>query len=489
MTHSKTTVLAAAMVFSLAAVGCSGGPSPKEVSEASATAAEQTAKGLGGTARSFANSAALKSVLENLGSLQGSFSGVPVSGSGGSVQQQPLTAPEQADLDRQVAELRKFLEEKVFTQDNVESSGGGSTMFLIKGAPVCKFGDLPALPACTDAVDKLQLRIRATSVAPKGLDLTFLFGAAKHEPLTLRLRPDSLTFSLELAQAKLALADAGSLFGLPPTLPRVLEGQVELKLQKNGEEDFTSTLSVVKAVHVEDDRDNGTFAFQTAATAVLWQLHVEGLAHRIGFELNLGPTRVSRPYKGEVSRSGLAGKVLTYDLSGASFAFSAQDGDDNFVVAHVGFGDAQSTVQLDNTVLFTSDLNSLSQRHFDLNLSRDADGQPVVRVLPEVDVVTGFFLQALKVDSDVSVPSYYENETYRVRLTGGGAPAVKPLKADAASGFPGGLKVIAGTLSFETSRPNVAPVVVPAGSCLVERKDPAVDAHPLLGKLEARACP
>ena len=54
--------------------------------------------------------------------------------------------------------------------------------------------------------------------------------------------------------------------------------------------------------------------------------------------------------------------------------------------------------------------------------------------------------------------------------------------------FPGGLKVLQGTLSLQ-SFVQPAQVVVPAGSCLVLDESPAAGAHPLLGRFAAVPCP
>jgi hypothetical protein len=173
-------------------------------------------------------------------------------------------------------------------------------------------------------------------------------------------------------------------------------------------------------------------------------------------------------------------------LSGMSFAFSAQEGQDDFVIAHVGLGQAQSYVSLDGTKIFTADLNALSGRHFDLNLSKGTDGLPLVRVLPEFDLATKFFLAPLKADPAAEVPSYYEDQSYRVRLHGSDAPAIRPVAANTAMNFPGGLQVVSGELKLEGSN---AEVIVPEGKCLVSRATRPEASHPLLGHFETRDCP
>jgi hypothetical protein len=83
------------------------------------------------------------------------------------------------------------------------------------------------------------------------------------------------------------------------------------------------------------------------------------------------------------------------------------------------------------------------------------------------------------------VPSFYEDQTYRVRLSGGGSPSLRPVEANTATGFPGGLQVVSGELSLQGKD---AAVTVPAGKCLVGKEVAAEGSHPLLGHFESRDC-
>ena len=239
---------------------------------------------------------------------------------------------------------------------------------------------------------------------------------------------------------------------------------------------------ILNAIQIEMDQNGATHTFTTARAVPLSELRMDAKAKRVSFELNLGTTEYRGPYGGT---SPLAAKPVVYSLSGLSFAFSAEEGRNDFVIAHVGLGDAQSYMSVDGTKVFTADLNPFSNRHFDLNLSKGADGLPTMRVMPEFDLATKFFLSPLKADPMAVVPSFYEDQSYRVRLSGGTAPSVRPVQANSTTGFPGGLQVVSGELKLEGGS---SAVTVPAGKCLVGKEVAAEGSHPLLGHFESRDC-
>jgi hypothetical protein len=223
----------------------------------------------------------------------------------------------------------------------------------------------------------------------------------------------------------------------------------------------------------------------TAAVTPMQALRLDGNAKRISYDLDIRTTVYSFPYA-DVAPMGKAGNRMTYTFSGLSGSFSAEEGQKDFAIAHIGIGDATSAATLDGTTIFSADLNPSSGRHFDLTLTPDADGLPITKVSPELDLSAKFFFKPLVADL-ANVPSYYEDETYSVKLTGGGAPSVKPVKATAT--FPGGLKILSGSLSLGTSKAGFSPVIASTGSCLVSVSTPPAGSHPLLGHFAVQACP
>ncbi|MDY7230103.1 hypothetical protein [Hyalangium rubrum] len=477
-------------LVALGGVGCSDAPSAKEVSEATATRSGEMVRAVSASARVMAEMSSFESLGAAASIFQGSFAQVPLTGSpstcaepDGDCSNELPTSPVPTDpaaVDAQAALLEKYLRERIFTEANVEETQGDSTIFLLKGDDVCTTGAAPVDPDCALAVDKLELRLRATSTDDDGIDLGLLLGPDRAEPMVLSFGKKTVAVVVDLGGAKDAVKflDPSAAQGLP----KVMAGRVELRLTENGEQDVTFSTGILDAIQLEVEADGATHAFSSAKANPLSELRMNAKDKTVGFALNLGSTEYRAPYGGT---SSLARQQMVYSLSGMSFEFQAQEGKEDFVIGHVGLGDAQSYVSLNGTKLFTADLNPLSNRHFDLNLSKGADGLPLVRVLPEFDLAAKFFLSPLRADPTEEVPSFYEDQSYRVRLSGGNAPSFRPVEANTTTGFPGGLQVVSGELKLESGG---SAVTVPAGKCLVGRDTAAEGSHPLIGYFETRDC-
>jgi hypothetical protein len=482
--------LTGTVMLALGGIGCSDAPEAQEVSELTATRTTEMIRAASTSARVMSEMSSLESMGSTAALLQKTFGAVPLMGSPST----PCTDPEGCDstpiinpvpadptaADAQAALMEKYLRERIFIEENVEATEGDSTIFRIQGDDVCTTGERPAELGCVQAVDKLELRIRATRTDKDGLDLGFQFGPQRDEPVVLSFGQKTMAVVVDLGESKDTVQ-----FLIPEAaeeLPRVMVGRVELRLTENGAQDVTFSTGILDAIRIEMDGERGTHSFSTAKATPLSELRMDANAKRLSFELNLGTTEYKGPYGGT---SSLSSQQVVYSLSGLSFAFNAEEGQDDFVIAHVGLGEAQSYMSLNGTKIFTADLNALSGRHFDLNLSKGANGLPLVRVLPEFDLATKFFLSPLKADPTAEVPSFYEDESYRVRLSGGGSPSIRPVDANTTTGFPGGLQVVSGELSLQGKN---ASVTVPAGKCLVGKQAAAEGSHPLLGHFEARDC-
>jgi hypothetical protein len=198
----------------------------------------------------------------------------------------------------------------------------------------------------------------------------------------------------------------------------------------------------------------------------------------------------SQPYR-NLNASGVLGQRYTVRLGGASYELTAREGQTEALISHLGLGEVQTQVTVDDTVLFTADLNPEAGRHFDLTITKELDGQPLLTVSPSYDLTAMFHLLPLKLDGLTTVPSFYEDETYRVLLSPGAgdtAPQLKPVPADDA-GFPGGLRVVRGTLSLTTDLPGVSGITVAEGECLADRDVIDGGDHPLLGHFRTIPCP
>jgi hypothetical protein len=485
-------LLTGTLALALGAVGCSSPPEAKEVAEVTASHSGEMVRGVSTSLRMMSQMSAFGGLGEAANILTGSFSGVPITGTPtcGTPDTEPCTptsmpgvsAPDEATTEAMAALSEKYLRERIFTEANVEKTEGGSTMFLLQGDDLCSDGSYAPSPSCVEAVNKAELRIRASYLG-KGMNLELLVGPERKEPMSLAFDETRVGLTLDLQGIKDTVQ-----FLSPESsaqLPRVMVGRVELALTSAGPQDITFETSILDALRLEMDSSGGTFAFSSDKAAPLtsvrtWQQ--DGATHA-SFALNLNTTEVRMPYTGSAAQ--LSGKQWVVSLSGMSYEMEVRDHAEQFLIAHLGLGDAQSYVALGDQRLVTVDLNTLSGRHFDLVITKGADGVPMLGVRPEFDLSVGLNLASLATDPSYEVPSYYNNETYRVRLSGGTVPSLRAVPANEATGFRGGLQVVTGALSLAATG---AEVSVPEGQCLVGRDTAPEGSHPLLGHFEARDC-
>lgn len=485
--------LTGTLALALGAVGCSSPPEAKEVAEVTASHSGEMVRGVSSSLRMMSQMSAFGGLGEAANILTGSFSGVPVTGTPtcGTPDTAPCTpttpmpvmsAPDEATTEAVAGLMEKYLRERIFTEANVEKTEGDATVFLLQGDDLCSDGTYAPSPSCVESVNKAELRIRASYLG-KGMNLELLVGPSRSEPMSLAFDEKRVGLTLDLQGIKDTVQ-----FLSPESatqLPRVMVGRVELALTSAGPQDITFETSILEAMRLEMDSSTGTFSFSSDKAAPLtsvrtWQQN--GATHA-SFALDLNTTEIRMPYSGTSAQ--LSGKQWVVSLSGMSYQMEAADHAEQLVVAHLGLGDAQTYVALGDEKLVTVDLNRFSGRHFDLTMYKGADGLPVVAVKPEFDMSLGLNLASLATDPSYEMPSYYNNETYRVQLSGGIAPSVRPVPANETTGFPGGLQVVTGALSLSATGANVS---VATGQCLVGRDTAPEGSHPLLGHLEARDC-
>lgn len=484
--------LTGTLALALGAVGCSSPPAAKDVAETTASHSGEMVRGVSTSLRMMSQMSAFNGLGEAANILTGSFSGVPVTGtpSCGTPDTEPcaptpmpvVSAPDEATTEAVAGLMEKYLRERIFTEANVEKTEGDSTVFLLQGDDLCTDGSYAPSPSCVEAVNKAEIRIRATYEG-KGMNLELLVGPSRSEPMSLAFDEKRVGLSLDLQGIKDTVQ-----FLSPESasqLPRVMVGRVELALTSGGPQDITFETSILDALRIEMDNTSGTFAFSSDKASPLtsvrtWQQN--GTTHA-SFALNLNTTEVRMPYTGSAAQ--LSGKQWVVSLSGMSYEMEVHDQAEQLIIAHLGLGNAQTYVSLGDQKLVTVDLNALSGRHFDLSVSKGADGLPVVAVKPEFNLAVGLNLASLATDPSYEVPSYYNNETYRVRLGGEYISSVRAVPANETTGFPGGLQVVTGELSLAATG---ADVTVAKGQCLVGRDTAPEGSHPLLGHFEARAC-
>lgn len=375
----------------------------------------------------------------------------------------------------------RWLNDRIF----IEASYEGEGVYLVRGESVCPQNESTGQPdaECVADVNEAELRVRAET-AGDGLDLTLIVGPSRSEPVTIELRRDSLAVAVDLAEAKEAVVHLAEVVGKTLELPSVMEGVFALSLTRHAPRDVTIAVVVRRAIRVEGTLDGAPVAFSTSERDPLASLRADAVTHRLTAVLDVGPTTAAVPWT-EVDSTSLASGTLAIDWKGLSGTAVLEEGARQLRLTGLGLGEGTSTVRLDGETLLAVDLNPASGRRFDLTIAAGATGHPIFALRPEIDLTVGVHLAPLAAAGD-AVESYLLDETYRIAFTGD--PQAQPVDADPATGFPGGLKVLAGRLSIEsTAAPS--PVVVSAGACLVGDDPVEPGEHPLLGSLASSACP
>lgn len=480
MNHSKLVRLLAAGATLLLAVACRP-PSPEEIAEETAANTSALITEAGQTAQSVND----MSILDTAAAGVRAASGSPCTP--GATGCAAPDAPPPDSFERQVAQITKVLKERIFTKENLESSDAFSATFRVPGSALCSDGTFEPNPTCVDQVERSEIRVRAWPQSGGGVNIQVLVGPDRHELGAFELGKTALAAISDLPQTKKALDHIATITGAIYSMtPEVLEGKVEVRLKKNGGEDFTMSQSVLGAVKVQwRNPQGGVSKFRTAATNPTASLRLEGPKKRITVEVNVGETEYIYPYVAYGSGDPMAGKDLTYFLSGLSGKVVAEEGQQEIVFTNLGLGGGQSYYKIDDKVIASVDVNKDAWRHFDLRLRRDEDGQMVARFSPELDVISGIFYSVLR-SYGQQIPQELQDESLRVRLNGSSAPEVKTVPYNPETGFTGGLRIMSGQLTLSTTQSGFEPVVVEAGQCLVAGSS---GTHHLLGRYQAAACP
>jgi hypothetical protein len=389
--------------------------------------------------------------------------------------------PPQSDFDAQQAQLNALISDRIFTSDNLESSDPLSATFLIAGATYCTDGTYTPDPTCVSQIDAMELRIRAWPQPLGGVNLQILIGAQQYELIWIELGEKTLAVASDLAQARLALeAIAAAQGATASSAPAQLEGRVELRLTKNGTHDFTLSAAILNAIKV-GYTDSLGYAYSYSVGSSNAMVRVEAPKKRITLETNVGEVQYVAPYFSGDPAGPYYGQAMKFFLAGLSGKVVAEEGKSSISFTNLGLGGAQSYAEVGGKRLGWLDVNKDLWRHFDAQLSRDADDVVVLSVTSELDVLLGLSYSTFR-ELGSTVADAYQDEELRFRLNGAKWPAVKPL--------PNAWKVLAGRFTASTNRAGFAPVVANAGQCLVPPSvAPPVDAHPLLSMFEVVDCP
>lgn len=477
--------MAAVAAASIGLAGCTGdsqGANPDEARQRLQATVPSIAESLTQSMTYWDENQTLGSLSESVGTLQASFERMFPSLTLGDdeliVEPLAMLLPAEGDEEDIGADI-EVMAALIFSDENHEGDG----IYRIRGAAFCEDLDGGVDAECAAAIDDLELRIRATK-AGDGLDLGLRIGPDQAEPLVLELRTDRASVVVDLADAKDAIAFLSEGSEDSVELPRVMEGTIALSLLVPAKDAAEIQVSVREALRFEAaiaDSDE-VMAFSTEARDPLYSVRMDKDSY--GMSIDVGRTEVSGPW-GDIQGDGNDLGLLEIDWRGLSYEIDLSAGSDSLLVRNIGLGDGTSTVKLAGETLVAVDINADSGRRFDLELTSDSAGLPLLTVDPGLDLQVSYDLAPLA-DGGVAVDAPLLKAGYSFTLSGE-RPSVQPVEADALGGFPGGMRVVEGELVISADGAD-EDVVVPAGQCLVE-VTPEEDAHPLTGALAAVDCP
>jgi hypothetical protein len=421
-------------------------------------------------------------------------------------------------------DLVRHLRERVLIEANLESSTSTSATYRLGPDVLCSgdsefsesSDDAPAGTRgvdshaeldsdCVDEVTRLEPRLMLTSPREGDVDVTLQLGADRHSPLTLELYRGSLGVRLDLDESVEVARDSGEdLEGL-----RELSGLLEWRLVRNAARDFSFELNVLEPVSAVLESEGDTLTTSLAATSPACNVRINGSTNTLSAGLDLGTLRVMGPLRlfadlfqrgDSVDDAGVPGGsfdavplpepepetreymgVIELLLAGLSGTVSYTANSDVLSISDLGFGDSTSTLKHDGNTLLGLDLNALSGRRVNLEISPSESGAEI-RISPTFDLKLALAFEHIADQFD-GIADYLMNDALHFWFEGE-SPAIEVSDEQ--------LRVTSGTLHLDSqAEPSVA-VRVDTGMCLGEAEDGSVDEssggeHPL-ASVAAIAC-
>jgi len=347
---------------------------------------------------------------------------------------------------RELERLRIYLRDRVFTADHFEGTDGDMAVFLMTDT-ICTEGTLPKNPGCVAFLSEVDVRLGVSRQSGDRLAVDLMLGAERAAPIRYVVGEDSLAFQVALSQFH-QTAEVLGLRGLAlgAALPDVLEGRVQVGLERLGAEAFEATLSVLEAVRVEDTLAQGPVVFSTGVAEPLARVMVDGETRAVALGANVAETLLELPYRA-MNPEGTAGETLTFDFAGLSFLVSGADGEP-VTVTGAGLGNATSSVKLDGAPLVSLDINPEAGRTFAATLKLLEGGVQEIVMEPGFELFLQLALEPLTADQEIE-PSFIDNSLHVVLAQDGGRiPRLLVHPADVVGEQPGYFELNPGNFVF-----------------------------------------
>lgn len=400
------------------------------------------------------------------------------------------------ELREDMQDLVRQLRERILIPANLESETATSATYRLGASVLCDDDDAPDAPGnnggatnqdsdCVEQANRLQLRLRLTSEREGDVDVTLQVGQERNEPVVFELHEHSLGVRVDLGEALAVARELGEDAGDYERLA----GELQLQLVENAARDYSLELNVLSAIEAVVRSDGDRMEVSLGASSPALELRVDGNARRMlaGMDLRSfrmkGPLRLFADAFGTDDDSDGASfppgeldlvapepaepnyhGVIDIFLSGLQGTLEYVAESDVLELNGLGFGDATSTIQHDGHSLLALDLNAAQGRHVDLVLTPEGDHTKIT-ISPGFDLKLALAFHQVA-DQVEGIADYLLSDTWHF-WSEGDEPSV--IAEDDQ------LRVVSGTLHFDSAEDPSANVSVAAGMCLVENEEALSD--------------
>lgn len=388
-------------------------------------------------------------------------------------------------------ELGRVMRERLFVDSNFESKANGTATYLLRPEPTCRAlvpesdptaAEPPLDAKCADQLTKVAVRI-AVQADGDGARFGVLIGSERLELVAMVIHSDELAMELDLPKAKAASDAIEQSLGQdsPAGSYRRLAGKVRGSLKKVAAQKVTAGWGILQALDVAPASGGSV---RMAASNPVFAVTGDGRSKTGSLQLGLGATDITTTW--DPQSLGVSNEDLHVAIGGLYGTLSLDETAKQILLTGVGVGQTKVTVR--GASIFALDLNAMNMRRFSGKLSASAEGISRLELTPLFDLGLTFDYNAIAADYSSPPPVTIAHETYGIDLRNNGAPSILE-EAPGSATFAGGLKVVAGTLTFAAAGAPDQTVVVPAGKCLSTIDTAPPGAHALLGTLTVADCP
>jgi hypothetical protein len=389
-------------------------------------------------------------------------------------------------------ELRRLLEERVLTLENLETEGEGELVYLLGAESTCRPLDAAPAPdpACVQLLQAVPVRARVTTAPSGSYRVQFLIGPERIEPLMVQVSSLALNAYLYLPQLKSSSALIAAALVRPDPLPARMDGQLRVSLSTR--EDAVELLLYAPFDISIADEASGSSLLVTSAHELGRLLIFSAYAEtgRRSLQTSFGPLDLVVPWR--PGPAG-AGGMLRVFLAGLEGQLAYWEGQRRLTAAQLTLGRRPSSVEVRGERIVELLLNPNPRDAYDFRLAvePDAQGLLTLEVEPRLEFQINWNLAAVAAELPAPPPPYLANQSYQLNLEGPREDVYLGARLEElATSSPDdrrGLRVARGELSLYASGAP-APLDAVAGQCLLHRT-PAPEDHPILGALEVAACP